>query len=505
MKKIFYVVLLGLAAMGCSRDKVDFDLLDDIRVSPGLRVPLVNAHLSLGDLVKEDSLISIGSDKSISISYYNDSLFGFNAIEFVEIPEQDPIPVPLKVGDPPFEVGIALGTLAGSELNNAVFDEATLRYGVSTALPVASDVEFTFTFTNATLNGVRFEHTFVLPALATEFEDSLDISGIDFDLSNNGADINYLGMKMEITDPGLALPAQDFINAVQLSGLKIAEANGFFGQKVINIPNGQFDFDISALNDLTDGLYLANPTIRLITASSMGIGLKFKPDFFGVNAAGSIANLNADEYRVNQAGSSTVMDTTVITIDKDNSGIVDFLANLPRQITYGGQAQLNPDGVAANFISKDARMNIGMEIDIPLEITATDMRIEETIKDVNISSSDNPDAIESLALYFRTENGFPFEVDLDIAFLSENDSVLETVQIPLLDAAAVDVNGRASQKSNSEYEVIFEKEDIDGLLGARSIRIVGRLSTSNGGQDVVKMFTDYELDVQIATQTKVNY
>ncbi|MGB0178310.1 MAG: hypothetical protein ACPF9D_14180, partial [Owenweeksia sp.] len=384
-----------------SRDKVDFDMLNDIRVSPGLTVPLVNAHLSLGDLVKEDSLINIGSDNSISISFRDDSLFGFSALEFVEIPDQDPTPVPLKVGDPPFDVGIALGTLAGSQLSNAIFDDATLHYTVNTAVPVASDVEFTISFSNATLNGTPFEHVFVLPALATQFEDSIHIPGIDFDLSNGGTEINFLGIKMEITNPGLALPGQDFLNSIQLTGLKVAEANGFFGQKVINIPNGQFDFDISSLKDLTDGLFLANPTIRLITASSMGVGLKFKPDFFGVNSKGTVAGLNASEYRISQAGSSTTMDTTIITIDKDNSGIVNFLANLPKLITYGGQAQLNPDGPAGNFITKNARMNIGMEIDIPLEITAKDMRIEEVINDVQISDSDDPDAIESLTLFFR--------------------------------------------------------------------------------------------------------
>ena len=507
VKKILYAAIGGFALLGCSRDKVDFDLLNDIQLSPGLMVPLVNAHLTLGDLVKEDSLINIGPDNLISISYREDSLFGFSALEFVEIPDQDPTPVPVKVGDPPFEVGIALGTLAGSELNTALFDQGVLRYSVQTLLPVTTDVEFTLTFLNATRNGSTFQHTFTLPALSTSFEDSLDISGISFDLSNGGTEINYLGLKMEITDPGLAPPGQDFLNSVQLSGLKVAQADGFFGQKVINIPNGDFDFDISALKDLTDGLYLANPTIRLITASSMGVGLKFKPDFFGVNGTGTVAGLEASEYRIAQAGSSSIMDTTIITIDKSNSEIVDFLAILPKLITYGGQAQLNPDGPGSvsNFITKDARMNIGLQVDIPLEITAKDMRIEEVINDVKISNSDNPDAIESLSLFFRTRNGFPFDVDMDIDFMDENDQVLETVNIPLLDAAPVNSNGRAVTPTESTYDVVFEKGDIEGLLAARKIRIIGRLSTTNNGQDVVKMFTDYDLDVQIATQTKVNY
>ncbi|MGB0177257.1 MAG: hypothetical protein ACPF9D_08825, partial [Owenweeksia sp.] len=93
----------------------------------------------------------------------------------------------------------------------------------------------------------------------------------------------------------------------------------------------------------------------------------------------------------------------------------------------------------------------------------------------------------------------------DIDFMDENDQVLENVEIPLLNAAGVDGNGRVNSKAESTYDVVFEKQDIDGLLKAKKIRIVGRLSTTNNGQDVVKMFTDYDLDVRIATKTKVNY
>ncbi len=505
MKKIILLMFCGLLVAACSRDKIDFDLLDDIRLSPGLQLPLVKAHLSLGDLVKEDSLIRVDDDNLISIAYSQDSLFGFSALQFVEIPEQDPTPVPVRVGDPPFDLGIAMGTLAGSELSLAHFETALLRYTINTPTPVTTDVEFTLTIQNATFNGSTFEHVFVLPANSISFDDSLDISGIQFDLSNNGTQINYLAIKMEITDEGAAPIGHDFFNTIQLTNLSLLEANGFFGDKVINIPSGQFDFDISSLNDLSDGFQLANPSIRLITASSMGVGLQFKPDFFGVNGTGTVAGLKASQYQIPKATSSTILDTTVITIDKTNSEIVEFLANLPKLVTYGGQAQMNPAGRDANFISKNARLNIGLEIDIPLEISASNLVIEETINDVQISSSEEVDAIESLSLFFRTTNGFPFDVDLDIAFLDENDAVLETVQIPLLDAASTNASGRVNQSSSSEYDVVFEDNAIKGLLNAKKIRITGRLNTTNNGQTIVKMYTDYELDVQIATQTKVNY
>lgn len=505
MKKIFLCGALVWLALGCSKDKLDFDMLDDLQFGPDMKIPLVNAHLDLNDLEKEDSLLTVDPDNGLRIIYREDSLFEFGALEFVDLPEQDPTPIRLQTGQPPFEVGIGLGTLGGVELADAVFDKGMLRYTASTDMPVSSDVEFTIEITNASLNGSSFIHTYILPQGSTFMEDSIDVSSLSIDLSNGGADINYLGLKAEITDPGNSTAGQNFDLSIQLANLEIGEANGYFGQRQINIPTGQFDFDVSGLSEFTEGLYLENPSIRLITAGNLGFGVQLSPDFFGVNEEGSLASLDPSAFTIPGAEDVNQIDTNVIIIDRNNSQIVDFLASIPNKITYSGKGKLNPDGKTYdNHISRNSKMNMGMEINIPLSIRAENMKITETINDVDIGGEDNPDLIENLTLYFQCDNGFPFDVDLTVNFINAAGEVSEDIDIPLLSPATVDNTGRVIQKNQSTYEVEFTGEDIDALLDAGKIRITGVLNTANNGQQMVKLYTDYELDVNISTRTKVN-
>src|SRR5690606_6783798 len=84
----------------------------------------------------------------------------------------------------------------------------------------------------------------------------------------------------------------------QFKNQEIEEATGFFGQRSINIPSNNLDFDISGLDDLVNGLYLTEPQLVLNTVSTLGASLSMKLDLDGVNSKGNITSLNATNQQI---------------------------------------------------------------------------------------------------------------------------------------------------------------------------------------------------------------
>lgn len=506
--KLPYLIGLLIIISGCARDKIDFDLLDDIRLNPQVQIPLLNAKLGLGDMVQEDSTLTIDPDNGLRIVFRDDSLFGFTALEFVTIPAQDPTSLPLIKGQPAFDLDLGLGTLGDVELESAVFSKGYLRYILYSDSVISSNADVRLTIKNATIGGNAFSHLVSLPAMQDSIVDSVDVSGLTFDFSNGGTDVNFLGLKLELESADSASVGHVYNFGLNFVNLSIDNATGFFGRRQVNIPGGDFNFDVSSLEDFIDGFFLANPIIKLVTSTSVGMGIEINPDFDGVNGSGDIVPLNADPLVINAATSTTQMDTSILEISKQNSDIVSFLAALPRQILYAGNGIMNPNGNTGtpNFISKDSKVNIGLIIDLPLEIRAENMRLEQTINDVSLSADQEADIVEELALFFNVANGFPFDVDVNVSFLDSitGDSI-NGVAIPLLNASPVDAQGRVIQKVETNYSVVFDQSQIDALLRSDKMNIKARINTSNNGQQVVKLFTDYDLDIKLATKVKVNY
>lgn len=497
------VLLIGLAS--CSKDKLDFDMVNDIRFSPEVEAPLVNAKLSLEDLDERDTNIVADPDKALRIKYLKDSLFYLSAIDFVEIPEQTPVDVSLPQSAPQLDVDIQLGTIGGVALDNATIDAGRYVIGVETTTPNLADVSVEVVLKNAMKNGNAISKTLILPAGNLLVKDSVDLSDVVFDFTGGQQKVNYIGMSMEVLNPVAMTPGSSVDVSTQFKKLELEEAVGFFGQRSISIPSNNLDFDISGLDELVNGLYLTDPRIELKTTTTLGAELSMKLDLDGVNTEGEIAALNAPAQPIAAADNPTTPKQNTIVFDKDNSNIVDFLANIPSEILYAGRVELNPSGAATNFISKRSGIKVGMDIDVPLKLRADNIKLDKIIDGIDFFS-ENPDELEALTLIFYTDNGFPFDMNVDVQFLEKatGDS-LQGFALPLLSAAPVDANGRVSAHAPGErLEVTFTADMLDRLKHSDKMRFVGKISTANSGSEVAALYTDYELNIKIAAKAKLN-
>ena len=88
------VILLS----SCQRDLLDPNDLD-LKVQPGLQIPVGKVDLTLSDVFRPDSgLISVGSDQNYRLVYKQDSLLSLDVADLLELPNQSPVAQNFKMG-----------------------------------------------------------------------------------------------------------------------------------------------------------------------------------------------------------------------------------------------------------------------------------------------------------------------------------------------------------------------------------------------------------------------
>ncbi len=504
MKQLTILAIAALA-FSCSKDKLDFDMLQDIRIQPEVEAPLINAKLSLADLEERDTNIVADPDNALRIKYSKDSLFYISAVEFVEIPEQNPFSISLSQSSPQLDTDIQLGTLGGVELNQATIDIGSFVIELVSPSTFVTDVNVEVILKNAIQNGSAITKTVVLPAGSTSVKDSVDLANVVFDFTGGQQKVNYIGMSMELLNPASVTPGTSIEVITQFKRLGLDEASGFFGQRNIQIPGNSINFDISGLDDFVNGFYFTDPKLMLNSTSTLGADLSMELDLDGINSDGGVVSLNAGQQPIAGADNPNSPKQNSITFDKNNSNIADFLANIPSEILYAGKVELNPSGATNNFITKNSGIKVGLDVDVPLKLTADNIKLDKIINDVDFFS-ENPEEVEALTLIFYTDNGFPFDMFVDVQFLEigTGDS-LQGFQLPLLNAAPVDASGRViSHAPGERLEITFTSEMLDRIKNSDKIRFVGSISTANNGNQVAALYTDYELGIRIAAKVKLN-
>lgn len=511
MKRALHLFLLFFLFVSCVKD-LDFDNVNDLEYRGQWVLPIINADLTLGDVVLGDSTFTSDPDGGIRIIYEEDSVFGAAISDFIQIPDQDPQPITFISGAPPVYLQFELGTLgAGEQLKNIQLSEGLLKWSVQN--PVTNPVQIELAILNATLNGDTAK--FILSANATGTDTgSIDISGLDFDLTQGSLGYNNLEYRTQILNDGGAPAGTHYDAEVQLVGIALDEAVGYFGNRSVNLPSLTQKTNISGFENILNGLRIENPTIGLKVIGNVGLPFAVQADMDGINKEGSVLPLAIPPLVYNAPSVQGGWDTSYLSIDRNNSNIVDFISNVPDDIAFAGKVQLNPNGNTGidNHITQDGEMYMGVKIDIPLEIKTKDLVVEQLITDFDLNiDEDQTNAIENLKMHFKVTNGFPFDANLQLIFIdvtsdgNGNFTATETdsVNVDLLTSAAVDASGRVVTPTVTRSVIDFDQTNIQNLIDADRLDIRITLNSYNNGNDLVKLYTDDFINVIAGIDVKL--
>ena len=371
---------------------------------------------------------------------------------------------------------------------------------------VKTDIDLIFTIPqlkNSELEMFQFSLLVTNTENSGSQSSSYSMDGYNFDLtdSQNQLDVYFSSTVVPTseTEDHVLFSEHDTVRVtVALDNMNFSSIEGYFGQveKIIN--QNELNLEMDALQSIGQNIALAHPTITFISENTMGIPFEIELQMQGLNN-GQTIDLNGPIIPIESNQISTC------TFNNTNSQITDFIALNPQQIIYSGSVISNPLGNTGtlNFIGPGTGLNIGFEMDLPMQLSVQNLILTDTLAVKNnpfnlLRDSMNSiiDYVEMSSLMFRIENGFPFQASIDIYL---NDSIsgltMDSIQVELIESAQIDDQGKVSQSSLSIFSIELEEDRIQHFIDANQITISAKLSSSVDNNNFVKLYTDYTLTI----------
>jgi hypothetical protein len=182
------------------------------------------------------------------------------------------------------------------------------------------------------------------------------------------------------------------------------------------------------------------------------------------------------------------------------------LSNLPRFLIYKIDALSNPPPPAAtikNFIEDSSKFNVDVDINIPLEGSLKNLIFQDTI----MFKFQEVEELQSLGLKLSLKNGFPIETKVQVYFADSIGYVLDSLlqDDVVIASALVGANGRVTIASEKNIEVLYPEEKILRLKKVRKIYVKASTTTFQNGNQNVKIYSEYRLDLKIAGRAKLKF
>ena len=172
------------------------------------------------------------------------------------------------------------------------------------------------------------------------------------------------------------------------------------------------------------------------------------------------------------------------------------------------QAGNNPP--APQTVFKDSKCDLSISLELPLEGKISAFEVLDTI-DMQVTT--DLTLIKEFVMKTYTNNGFPLETNISLILMNEKKQIMTKADgspMVLLDelftaAAPVDGSGvvTSSAESSIEHQLVDE-EVLASLPLARFVQLRASMNTSNFGKDIIKIQSDYKLEVSVGIKLTGN-
>ena len=343
------------------------------------------------------------------------------------------------------------------ELKNIIFNQGRLNFGISSFL--GYDVEIDYLIP-AIRNDDSISDIIELKSNGS-YNIDYDITNYDFDLYNEIKEkYNNLRVSSKFkikSETGYILykSNEEIDVTFTFSNLIFDEINGYFGNNKYLIEKEEIELEKELLDfyDKIEGEFLfTNPSLGVNVNNSFGIPLFINLDIKASNNNNSESIIIND--RVVEAKSKDgSFEETKIFIDKENSNILNFI-NLPPKdnLLIEGDIILNPDEKTYdNFILKNSEIEANTFLEIPFQISASNLMISDTfqIEGINFDTD-----LSDARLLFNYQSDIPLTFDIELIYLDkalfEIDRNVGEINIKGSDT---DANGYSTGSISNTFEV----------------------------------------------------
>jgi len=541
MKQIYLAtrllgLLFGLLIIN-SCSKFDFDNIKTDNLNTEWGVPLVQSKLTLADFLNDTSgTIHTNEDGLISLIYESKELVSVEASERTKIPDQLEIetevftipqpPVPLPQGTwvelPPIYFNITFDlTNEGQRIDSLYLTNGLYNLSALTNLNMDSSIlHLTVPNFISTLNGNPLEYTFKISnPQGGSLTLNTDVDLIDFYAQFENNPLNTIIIVADVwikTDTNVnLLPEYSLTLTNELTNIEYSRFYGFIGNHIESYSD---TIDLNIYNSADFGSISFGPEcvrLKVDFYNELGLPVKVEAEKFtayhttGINPDSLDIYLfspdTANSFIINSPDcNSALPSSTEVMLNRSN--IVEALEIAPNKIYFklNGLFNYEGDSLITNCFRDTSQINIAVSVEMDLYGSISDFTIADTL-DFSIESVENLNAIE---LRIDISNGFPINAFAQLDFIDSENQLLyslfpdnENIIVSAITGNPPDC--RVIQPSKKETIVTIIGDDLESLLKASHIIFKSTLSTEP--DKLVKIYSDYSIDLNLSAKLYVNY
>ncbi len=498
---LFFVLSLSFSSLfvtSCNR----LDDLDNLEVSNSdaeFAIPLFKGEASFEDVLEkfdEETFITILPDGLIQLNYKGNVTARSSTDIFNGLAAVDGIPLPL------------FDTIVGLEFNlpnNIDVDFAILKSGlVKWGYQIEHDEPITvkLTIPNAIKDGEAFQHIRTHSASETVGGqlDPIDVTGYTLFPTNDSIYVRYEAF---LQDSGYPDTLTNFF--IVFEDFQASYVEGYLGNELYELPRDTIEIEF--FENWTRGdVFFEEPRILIGVENSFGFPVRSKTnimsiitvdgDSLGLESSFIDNGIDFDYPTLDEVGE---VKATNFYFDNENSNITEIIGAGPVSVDYDLDAIPNPDMDTAirGFLTDSSFFKVQVEVELPIHGTAVGFAARDTF-DIDFGDRDNIDFVEFKLI---ADNGIPVEVGLQVYFADNAgnilDSLFTTESELILEAAPVDGAGLVTERVEKTTFSTFDQAQYQNIRTAAKAFVEASFSTTNDGNDTVKIFSDQKVEFRM--------
>ena len=549
LKILVSIILIApLVFNSCKDDdiNVDFNLENKNLRQYEACVPLARVHIEMGkwlrDLISdEDAIISADGDSVLSIEFLHSEFLNWNALKDVgvdaeeyvfTITEDGVIPPPNFPFTEEFVHRVNIAKQEDALFTRIKYSSGNLEIKLEVPDGIFGHINFSIPEIKSEGSVLQFEQFNFAPNQRT-YESKKALKNGEIIFVDNHISLTSIFTLNDVVSGSLP---STFKITFTLKDMEVDVAEGFFGKVRVNEPDCDFKFSIFDDLQIVDAFEFDN--IILSATVENGIGVPFRATLEDVIIfsddieLGTLKKLSGDDFSLDVTtatnnpftvgkGSDYIEGRNSPDIDK-RSTITDFGNNYthgPNRMFFNlvGIANYNQNS-GNNFVEEEDDVEVKLSLRFPFNFWANPYQRRDTVDfDVNELFDENKHLVESfevVKLYLDIENKLPFDAEVSVYVLDDNDNhILNKNNQPYyldLDDKPFLVSGIPNDKgviekaeAAEEFEIPIKGEEMSYFMDKNVKKIVFHTKSktyNNEKKNMVKVFTYSTMDIHISME-----
>jgi hypothetical protein len=520
------VIMLSIFMMqSCiKKEEFDYNKIAAFNYDPNIAVPLIHSNLTLRNILNDYDTTHLFVEDGTGFLFliYSSTVFSKRADQLISISDQN-------VNT---SFNYSFGTIASNDSASTTHSNSysfttsfserydsiriksgTFNFNISGNISHNSRIDISIP--SAKKNGVAFNKSISLTSGPVSINQNFDLSGYTLKFSSgNLIDINY-----KVTSFGDGNPASFNLSMGEsFQNIAYKVIFGYLGKRSFTINQDSVVMEIFK-NNVYGSMHFENPKLHIYANNAYGmpISLTFNtleaysqvntPFVVPISGSGLTNPWLIAAPTFAQLGQSI---QTAMDLDKTNSNIDDAINISPKWVTYNIDALSNPSGDPVNdqnFVIDTSRFNVDVEVELPLHGSAWDFRLQDTL---NFSFGDDIDKAEWIKFKINTDNGFPIDARVQIYFVDSLYNKIDSLLAPfeqIIFAAPIGPppDYRVTATNHKYVETTIYKNRLTALKNTDKMLIYSKMATINNGTSIVKIYSNYSIDVKLGVQVQGHY